>query len=310
MVLPARWCFKPGSVSEQANSMTAKRLAIRVLDRVGGRWVLAALATWYARRLTGREVVVLYDDLWIRSLDSETFVADAPTFRYSASDLLTFPDLVRRISEDVQDYWFHVYEPQCGDVIIDVGAGIGFDTLVFSRAVGMSGKVIAIEAHPKTFRKLEKICELNQLTNTTCLQLAVVDDKREVHIEDLPRHEFNTTALSPSSNHLYEVHGLSLDEICKQQEIEHIDFLKMNIEGAERLAICGMSEMLKRTKCVCIACHDFRSDEHDSEIFSTRKTVIDFLRSNSFQVVTRADDARPYVRDHIHAVREGFLGAI
>jgi len=284
--------------------MSAKRVAIKVLDRLGGRWILGKLATWYTHRLTERDVVVRYDRMWIRSLDSEAFVADGPAFNYTAEDLVTFPDFLKRISDDVQDYWFHVYKPHSGNVIFDVGAGVGLDTLIFSRDVGLSGKVVAIEAHPKTFRNLERLCELNQLTNTTCLQLAVVDDGREVYIEDLPGHEFNTTALLRSENHCYRVQGLSLDEICRQQEIKQIDFLKMNIEGAERLAICGMREMIRKTRYACIACHDFRTGEDNSQIFSTREIVIDFLRSNDFRIVTRAKDARPYVADHVHAVRE------
>ena len=81
----------------------------------------------------------------------------------------------------------------------------------------------------------------------------------------------------------------------------------MNIEGAERLAICGMREMIRKTRYACIACHDFRADEDSAQIFSTREIVTDFLRSNDFRIVTRGEDARPYVRDHIHAVREEIL---
>ena len=65
-----------------------------------------------------------------------------------------------------------------------------------------------------------------------------------------------------------------------------------------------MSDVMGRTSHVCIACHDFRAGGADAESFSTRGPVLDFLRRSGFRVVSRPDDPRPYVRDHLHAVRE------
>jgi FkbM family methyltransferase len=280
--------------------MTARRVLTQALDRNGGRWLLGRLATWYARRMTGRDIKTWHDDLWIRSLGSEVFVADKPTFEYYANDFTDFPELVRRIFEDATDFWFHVYKPQNGDVIVDIGAGVGFDTIAFSRAVGPAGTVISIESHPTTFRRLKKVCELNQLTNTICLQVAVVDREREVYMNDLPDDLFNSATLEPSPNGVFKVEGNSLDSICKQQDVERIDFLKMNIEGAERVAIDGMSEVIGKTRFVCIACHDFLADQ--SETFRTRETILDFLKRHDFQVIQRREDERRAVRDHLHAV--------
>ena len=280
--------------------MTVKRTFIRMLDRPGGRWLLSALATWYARRKTRRNMAVWYDDLWIRSLDAGVHVADTPRFDYFTSDIVSFPSLADGIVQASEDYWFHLYKPRAGDLIMDVGAGVGFDTLVFSRSVGPSGRVIAIEAHPITFRRLEKFCELNGLANATCLQVAMVDKARVVYIGDSRRHEANTTQLEPTGAAAFKIEGVTVDEICKRLRVDHIDLLKMNIEGAERLAIEGMTEILGKTRYVCIACHDFRANKSDA--YSTHEAVESFLRRNHFRVVTRPDDARSYVRDHVHAV--------
>jgi FkbM family methyltransferase len=279
-------------------------MAIRALDRAGGRGLLAALATRYARTLTGRDVSVQYDDVWVRGLDSQVFLPDSGKFGYSPKDFSTFPDRVNRILDSARDYWFYLYQPRPGDLIVDVGAGAGHDTLCFSRAVGPSGRVIAIEAHPRTFRRLEKLCALNRLENTTCLQLAVMDGTRTAYIEDRAKHLANSVGLEPSTRHVLRVEGRSLDEICREQRVERVDFLKMNIEGAERLAIQGMSETIGRTAYVCIACHDFLSSGSGSDMVPTREAVVAFLRRNGFRIVTRPDDPRPYVRDHVHAVRE------
>lgn len=47
------------------------------------------------------------------------------------------------------------YAPKDGDVIIDIGAGVGTETLIYSMMTGKNGKVFAIEAHPATSRSLK-----------------------------------------------------------------------------------------------------------------------------------------------------------
>jgi FkbM family methyltransferase len=56
-----------------------------------------------------------------------------------------------------------------------VGAGIGIESILYSRAVGANGRVIAIEAHPRTYACLVKTCEYSSLTNVTPLNIALVD---------------------------------------------------------------------------------------------------------------------------------------
>ena len=72
------------------------------------------------------------------------------------------------------------YVPREGDTIVDVGAGTGWETLLFSRTVGMSGRVISIEAHPRVFRCLSKMRAANRLENVTLVQAAVADQEGEV----------------------------------------------------------------------------------------------------------------------------------
>src|SRR4029079_6638769 len=60
------------------------------------------------------------------------------------------------IEQRVKRLWFRHYHPAAGDVIVDVGAGIGEDTIILSREVTPSGRVIAIEPSPRVFRCLQK----------------------------------------------------------------------------------------------------------------------------------------------------------
>jgi hypothetical protein len=102
----------------------------------------------------------------------------------------------------------------------------------------------------------------------------------------------------------YRVQGITLDDLIASQGLERIDFLKMNIEGSEVEALKGLRTWAGRVKHLCVACHDFRADRGESESYRTRAAVMDNLNALGFALVMRDGDARPFVRDHIHAYRE------
>jgi FkbM family methyltransferase len=193
-----------------------------------------------------------------------------------------------------------LYEPKMGDVIIDIGAGSGIDVLEFSRRVGSNGKVIAVEAHPGSFQLLRKLCERNALTNVVCRQRAVMDKHGVTRISGNPGCEANTMAHGRTgADNGFEVLGVTVDELVEEFGLARVDFLKMNIEGAERLAIRGMSGTVIRTGHVCIACHDFRAAEDDW--YRTKTSVEEFLRRHGMHPICRDDHEKPWVRDHVHA---------
>jgi FkbM family methyltransferase len=273
------------------------------LDRPGGRWLLARIATRFARRVTRRDLSILHDGVWIVRSGSR-FQGESHRFRYYAADMQRWERELSSYDTDAQDYWFHAYRPRTGATIIDVGAGVGTDIPTFSRAVGPGGRVLAIEAHPDTFLALQKTCEYNQLENVTCVQAAVMDRPGTVFIEDSAAHESNSVQIQPvAAAHRIAVPGSTLDDLCAEHGIDQVDMLKMNIEGAERLAIRGMDDVIRRTRYAVIACHDFRSERGDDGSFSTRDEVVSYLRGHGFEIRTRDDDPRAFVRDHIHGLR-------
>src|SRR5207249_5962382 len=127
---------------------------------------------------------------------------------------------------------------------VDVGAGTGWETLLFSRSVGKSGRVISIEAHPRVFRCLSKMRAENRLENVTLVQAAVGDQEGEVQISDSPEHEANSIIGLVSG---IRVAGTTLDRIFRSFGLSRVDFLKMNIKCAERLELAGIVEMLQKT---------------------------------------------------------------
>ena len=194
---------------------------------------------------------------------------------------------------DAHDYWFHRYQPRAGDVIVDIGAGRGEDTLAFSRAVGDEGRVFALEAHPLSFAALEKFCALNGLANVTVLNLACVDAPCRLQIGTLPNWQSNAVRTGDPSAGSLTVDGVPFDWVWRQHEIGAIDFLKMNIEGAERLALPGCRRALEHTRQVCIAAHDFRANRGEEEWYRTAHFVREALTEAGFHLTPR-DDARPW----------------
>ncbi len=211
--------------------------------------------------------------------------------------------IVDKYRRDVNDYWFHVYKPKPGDVIVDIGAGRGEDTFVFSASVGNTGKVWALEPHPVSYFALTKLCQWNHLDNVATLNLASTSKPQQLQIETLPVWESNFVREGAASKNSYPVEGLPFDQVARQHNIDRIDFLKMNIEGAERDALPGCRETLLRTSHVCISGHDFRANRGEGESFRTLAMVREYLASLGFTLTTRDDDPRYYVPYHVHGVR-------
>jgi FkbM family methyltransferase len=267
---------------------------------------LARRATELARTaMPGVDVEVLWDDMWIRRVGPDYF-PDPDMFSLPGTNREPnwerWAGQARKHLRDAEDYWFHVYKPQTGDAIVDIGAGRGEDVFAFSRAVGPAGRVWAIEPHPVSFAALVRLCELNRLTNVTPLNYACMDRPGELQIETLAVWESNyvrTGAPSPAS---YPVKSVRFDDLAAEHGIERIDFLKMNIEGAERHALPGCADALRRVCFVCIAAHDFRAARGEGEEFRTLDFVKEFVAAAGFRIVMR-DDPRYYVPYHVHGWR-------
>jgi FkbM family methyltransferase len=270
-----------------------KHSVYKLLNRPGLRSILAALATVIATVRVGKLCKVTYEGDWVHRFPSCTLVEPRLT--------LWTPKQIETLTVDL---WMHQHLPSEGETIVDVGAGTGWETLFFSRSVGGSGRVISIEAHPTTFRCLSKMCEKNRLENVTLVQAAVMDQEGEVQLSDSDGHEANGIVGVGSG---IRVAGMTLDYIFRSQGLSRVDLLKMNIEGAERLALSGMGDMAHRIKNVCISCHDFLADLGGPNELRTKADVITYLKRNGFTVVLRESDGRCNVRDYVYGLNKKLL---
>jgi FkbM family methyltransferase len=264
-----------------------RRAVFYALDRRGTRPILGLLGSAFVTVRRRQLCHVHYDAAWIHSYRDGVVVR---------------PDIAAQtpsiLRAQTRDYFLDQYVPRSGDTVFNLGAGMGEETLLFSELVGASGQVIAVEAHPHTFECLTTMVRLNQLRNVETLNVAVADKPGELSITNFDSHLPNTV-LSADSNGL-RVRTEALDRIASRFGVTKIDLLKMNIEGAERLAIKGMRGMIRNTRFVAISCHDFVVAGNGNESFRTKSVVRKFLTDNNFHVVTRETDPRPWIRDTLY----------
>ena len=290
------------------NKLSHRRALIRLLDRPGGRFLLGKIATKFLQRMSGPGVEIAYvGGLWTRRVGTDYF-PDGLRFEYSYADFDAWKRQAEIYASDTRDYWFQHYGPHEGDVIIDVGAGRGEDTLTFSRAVGNTGRVIAIEAHPLSFAILKEFCRLNRLANVRPLKLALMDRPGTVRLAESDTSWVENAVVSDEVSSGIQVRAGTLNEICEEHGLGEIAFLKMNIEGAERQALLGMEAVMPRVRQICVACHDFRSELGHGEQFRTRAFVEGFLACHGFTLVSRPNDPRDFVRDHVFGLRKPLAG--
>jgi FkbM family methyltransferase len=203
-------------------------------------------------------------------------------------------------TREAREIFLYEYAPRAGDIVFDIGAGVGAETLVFSRLVGASGRVVSVEAHPRTYERLVELCRANELANVTPLQMAVSDGDGAAVISDRAHHARNAL-VKPEAGGV-DVPARRIDTIARDLGIARIDLLKMNVEGAERTAIWGVGALLADTRHVCISCHDFLADDGGADELRTKALVRDFLVDHGFRVMSRDDAPEPWTRDYLYGV--------
>ena len=82
-----------------------------------------------------------------------------------------------------------------GDVFVDVGANIGYDTLLASTLVGSSGTVVSIEALPSTFENLSKNVACNSAKNVRIVNAAVAEKSGPVTIYSAPKANIGASTI-------------------------------------------------------------------------------------------------------------------
>ncbi len=146
-----------------------------------------------------------------------------------------------------------------GDTVYDIGANIGFVSLSLSKQVGAKGRVVAFEPVPQNLIRLRENIQLNNIANIQVFESAASDRSGEAVIrvsEDLAmasmvwhKHDRGAAELT--------IQTVAVDDLVDGGQIPPPCFVKIDVEGAEGLALLGMRRTIASTRPVLfIECSD------------------------------------------------------
>lgn len=144
-----------------------------------------------------------------------------------------------------------------GMCVFDVGASVGFYTLISAWRVGRKGAVHAFEPQPTIFRLLEDDVRMNGFSSFVAVnQLALSNKSGRVWFEfgTVTHSGMGHFARGTVLSHFEQVETMTLDEYVRWKNISAIDYLKIDVEGAEMLVLQGAGETLTRCRPRIIQC--------------------------------------------------------
>lgn len=143
-------------------------------------------------------------------------------------------------------------EVKPGDVVLDLGANIGYFTLLFAQRVGPSGAVVAFEPDPDNFALLKRNLAANGYRNVRAERRAVWDATGPLRLFRSEENRGDHRSYeSPEARPAITIDAVSIDAFLGQ-DLPRVDFVKMDIQGAEHHALRGMRALLARSPRVTL----------------------------------------------------------
>lgn len=164
-----------------------------------------------------------------------------------------------------------------GEVVYDIGANAGFFTLLASKLAGPHGTVYAFEPLPRNVAFLERHVALNHCGNVQILKVAAAAQSGTARFSA----PFHPSMGSLSEQGELEVETRSLDGLVASG-IEHPQFMKIDVEGAESEVLRGGAAMLRESHpTILLSTHGWRQQELCSDILREQGYVLTLLRDGS-----------------------------
>jgi FkbM family methyltransferase len=141
-----------------------------------------------------------------------------------------------------------------GATFIDIGANVGFYSLLALDCVGPAGRVYCFEIDPRPLRALRKTITTFGIENIELNEVAVADEDSTSFF--VPGVDHGHTRIDQSAEDGYSVATVRLDTWAKQRSLTRVDVMKIDVEGAEKLVLEGAYQtiMKYRPVIVCEAC--------------------------------------------------------
>lgn len=176
------------------------------------------------------------------------------------------------------DYKSKSFAIQPTDTIIDIGGHIGSFS-IWAAKQAHQGKVFTFEPNPENFLMLKENKEINQILNLEIFNLAVSDSIGEITLFNSVHQNMGHSIYEKHLLHQTIVKTISLDEILKANQIEKVDLLKIDAEGAEYPILLNTSPaVLQKIDKIILEYHDYLSHGY------TYQDIKKYLEANGFTV--------------------------
>lgn len=231
----------------------------------------------FARRISHR---------WVRNRDVKIRTGVGKGLRFNAGP--SNPAYALGTNEPpVQDALERFLEP--GDVFYDVGANVGFFTVIGAKLVGETGRVFVFEPVPDNMEMVKHNCQLNGFSNLMYFNYAVSDSTGEA---DLLLAEYSggatlsSVGAPPDLKGKMHVKVVSLDEMVFNRDIAPPSLVKIDVEGAEENVLHGMRRILEEFKPIII----FEVDDQDEGRFNQKlEQCSTFLTMQKYDILRLED---------------------
>ena len=142
------------------------------------------------------------------------------------------------------------------DMILDIGANVGYTSLTFAKFINDKGKIFSFEPEKKNYNTFLKNIKLNKFNNIYPHKLAVADENKSIklYLSKSENDGIHSTLLHTDtlSENYEEVEAVKMDDFVKNNNITKVNFVKIDVEGAEIDVINGMKQVMSDNQPVII----------------------------------------------------------
>jgi FkbM family methyltransferase len=173
-----------------------------------------------------------------------------------------------------------LYQLKQGDIVVDAGAFIGWFSVYASQKVGDKGRVICFEPEDSNYSLLKRNIILNNLKNVILIKKGLWNEDRILKFKT--QGPISTIGKFENENNLFkEILVTRLDTTLKKLNLKKVDFIKMDIEGAEIQAVEGAKEVMRNNNI-----HFAIASYHEVNGEKTYKKLEEFFEKNNYKAFT------------------------
>ncbi|WP_078961859.1 FkbM family methyltransferase [Streptomyces hygroscopicus] len=217
--------------------------------------------------------------------------------RFGATFAVDTQDLIQRYL-----YLFGVWEPhmtrwlqrrlQPGDVFVDVGANIGYYSVLASRLVGRNGKVVSVEASPAFHRILLRHAQRNGCANIRAINAAVSDRDELLTFILASSRNMGANSIVPydgPAESTFQIAARPLPALLTEEEITRARVIKIDVEGAEGGVVRGLLPLLGRVRPDAELTVEV-TPQRMAELGESVDDLLEAVRAHGFHVYHLAND--------------------